>query len=220
MKMRKLWSALSVLILASGLHAGYMGFKTPDAGEWVVVVYHNPDGSDMEQKMIYLGETRMKGKTAEGIEMQMKLPQNNGINATQVWIGKKDRDTLKYVMSMNGQLMCVTDQSSGMVPEMQESPPSTETPEAYDPAKHPVLKSETYTTPTGKKVHAAVYKEGSREVWVSSEIPFGIVKVVDNGKTVAYLKDFGKGAKPAIPVEEAKACQPMDFGNMLKGFGF
>lgn len=220
MNISKIWSAVAALILAAALHADYMGFKTPEVGEWAVVVYHNPDGSDMEQKMIYLGETQMQGKTAEGIEIQMKLPQDNGINATQVWIGKKDRDTLKYVMSMNGQLMCVTDQSMGMVPEMQESPPSAETPEAYDPAKHPAFKSETYTTPTGKKVHAAVYKEGTREVWVSSEIPFGIVKVVDNGDTIAYLKDFGKNAKPVISVEQAKACQPMDFGNLLKGFGF
>ncbi|OMH41423.1 hypothetical protein BLW93_00640 [Desulfurobacterium indicum] len=96
-----------------------------------------------------------------------------------------------------------------MGPQVQENP-HTKTPEEFKPTK-PKIRFGIYKTPTGKKVPVAIFKTKNGETWVSSNVPFGIVKQVENGKVTMFLEDFGAGKKTKIPLNEAKNCQPFNF---------
>jgi hypothetical protein len=83
------------------------------------------------------------------------------------------------------------------------------------PADKPDLKYGTYTTPTGKTLAVAIYTTAQGESWVSSEVPFGIVKMISGGKTVMELQDYGTiGAKSLITDSEVENCQ--DLSAMMK----
>ena len=193
----------------------YTGFKEPKKGDWVVYNVNVKDGMQMEQKIVFVGEATMEGKKVHGIELVLNMT-GEGPGVSQMWIEEKTEMPLKYVMQMGPQLMCMRMNFQQMMPA--DKMPSTQTPEEYSPDK-PVVRYDTYTTPTGKRVRVAVFKNENGEVWVSSSVPFGVVKVIDNGKTVLTLKDFGSGAKPTLPVSKAIECQPVDMGEMMGGFG-
>ncbi|WP_201352881.1 hypothetical protein [Hydrogenimonas urashimensis] len=227
----KLWTRIvtalvSLLFATAATASNYTGFKELKKGEWAILVMKMGKGSKMKEKLIYLGEAKIDGKPAYGVEIIIDNPQMRGFGGvSQIWMDKKSDEEIKMVMQQGPQLMCMSMNMAGMM--QQQEKPMTKTPEAYSPEK-PALRFGTYTTPTGKKVHVAVYKSqkgdlpdanAEGEIWVSSETPFGIVKMVSNGKTVMYLEDFGKGAKPRIPVSKAIQCQPMDFGQMMGGMG-
>ena len=217
MKIEKsvLFALALAFFLSDAFAAKYTGFKEPEKGDWAVLSMNLDKGGKMEEKLIYLGETTMDGQKAYGVELQVEIPQA-GEMISQFWTNKKTDEELKYVIKRGEQLMCM----SASMPDMEEESqkPMTKTPEEYSPEK-PVLRFDTYTTPTGKKVDVAVFKTDDGEVWVSSETPFGIVKMIKNGRTVLYLKDFGTGAKPRIPVSQAASCKAMDLGALFGGFG-
>ena len=205
-----------LFVTSSALAAKYTGFKEPAKGEWAILVMNLEKGREMEEKMVYLGEAMMNGKTVYGVEARIHLPQQQRTMISQFWTDKKTNEEMKFVMKQGEQLMCMSASMPGMTDE--NSKPMTKTPDEFSPDK-PVLRYDTYTTPTGKKVHVAVFKSDEGEVWVSSDTPFGIVRMVKNGKDLIYLKDFGSGEKPLIPVSDAVGCKAMDLGQMFGGFG-
>lgn len=206
---------VALFMLGTVAEADYHGFKKPKKGEWIDMVINN-SRMQLHQKILFLGNTTMNKKTVYGIEMKTQPMQI----IMQSWAQKKEEGgaMVKAVMRMGGQLICI----SGDDPSMQEKMgkiPDINTPETFDPRKHKPTRYTTYTTPTGKKVSIAIYKtDGKGETWVSSEVPFGIVKMTDNnGQLIAHLHDFGNDGKPVIAIQQAKECQPMNLGQMLGG---
>ncbi|WP_456383455.1 hypothetical protein [Hydrogenimonas sp.] len=203
------------LFVSHAFAAKYNGFKELKKGEWAILSMDLGNEGKMKEKLVYIGEATMDGTRAYGVEIEVNLPQA-GTMISQFWTNLKTDEELKYVMKHGDKLMCMSASMPGMTEK--DAKPMTKTPEEFSPEK-PILRFDTYTTPTGKKVHVAVFKTDDGEMWVSSETPFGAVKMIKNGKTVLYLEDFGTRARPKIPLSEALSCKPVDIGEMFKGFG-
>jgi len=65
--------------------------------------------------------------------------------------------------------------------------------------------------------------ENNIEIWLSSEVPFGIVKIIDwssgieTGEIIAWLQDFGlAGGGLKISESEMLNCKKMNFPNLAK----
>ena len=123
---------------------------------------------------------------------------------SQIWMDPDTKKAIKYVMDMNGQITCL---EPADIP--QDAVPKGDN--GY-PADFPNMRSDTYTTKTGKKVDAAVYDvTGLGEVWVSSEVPFGMVLTKTTQGSSMELYDFGtSGAKVRISESKAENCQSME----------
>jgi len=89
-------------------------------------------------------------------------------------------------------------------------PPETETPGQYDPSL-PSISYGTYPVPgSGETVTVAIFDVPGGEVWVSSQVPFGTVKVIASGTTAMYLYNFGtSGAHRDISKAEMENCMQM-----------
>ncbi|HIQ50351.1 MAG TPA: hypothetical protein EYH54_00090 [Nautiliaceae bacterium] len=87
----------------------------------------------------------------------------------------------------------------------QENEIYAETPDFFKPENIPENWEEfTFTTETGKVVKGIKFKTPKgEEIWLSSEVPFGIVKYIIGNYTVE-LRDFGEGEKIKISIEEVK----------------
>ena len=179
--------------------SGYTGFMAPAAGQWAEYVYTN--GEESHLKMEYIGQDTVDGKTCTGFEMTVS---GEGETIMQIWTETATGQAVKYVMKMGDQVICMD------VGESPYEPPETETPGEYEP-NLPDISYGTYTTPTGKTVNVAKFAIGGGETWVSSQVPFGMVKVVDaSEETTMYLYDFGTtGAQRDISKEEMENCQEM-----------
>lgn len=185
-----------------GTLPGYTGFIAPAEGQWVEYVV-STNGEESRQKMEYIGEDTVAGKRCTGFEMTMTIP-GQGESIMQIWTDVATQQAVKYVMKMGDQVICMD------VSQSPYEPPETETPGSYDPDL-PNISYGTYTTPTGKTVNVAKFVTSGGEGWVSSQIPFGMVKSIDaSGKTIMYLYDFGtSGAHRDISGAEMESCIPM-----------
>lgn len=184
----------------------YTGFMEVSPGAWSEIVMKDPSsGKEMHRKVVYVGKENIDGKDAQGIELSIAQGENNIL--AQIWLEEGKYIPVKYVVKMNSQVFCVSQsQIESYLPQNQQ--PSLETPEEYSPNK-PNISFGTYTTPTGKTVHVAKFKsDNGGEAWVSSEVPFGFVKTLDeNGNEVLYLYDFGlSGGKVEISKDELENC--------------
>jgi hypothetical protein len=187
--------AIILLPACDGTTSGYTGFIAPAEGQWAEYVI-STNGEESHQKMEYIGQDTVDGKTCTGFEMTFSEQEET---IMQIWTEVATGQAVKYVVKMGDQVMCM---NVGQSPE----PPETETPNEYDP-NLPNISYGTYTTPTGKTVNVAKFATGS-EVWVSSQVPFGMVKVIDDsGETTMYLYDFGTtGAQRDISKTEMENC--------------
>jgi hypothetical protein len=184
-----------------GAPSSYTGFMTPAAGQWVE--YDIPtDGEVSRQKMEYIGQDTVDGKTCTGFEMTMTV-SGQGETIVQIWTDVATQQAVKYVMKMQGQVLCLDLSQS-------PQPPQTGTPGQYDPNLTNISYG-TYTTPTQKTVDVAKFAVGGGEGWVSSQVPFGMVKAIDaSGKTIMSLYDFGtSGARRDISEQEMENCMQM-----------
>ena len=187
--------AITLLPACDDTSSGYTGFIAPAEGQWAEYVI-STNGEESHQKMEYIGQDTVNGKTCTGFEMTISGQEET---IMQIWTETATGQAVKYVVKMGDQVMCM---NVGQSPE----PPETETPGEYDP-NLPNISYGTYTTPTGKTVNVAKFATGS-EVWVSSQVPFGMVKVIDDsGETTRYLYDFGMtGAQRDISKTEMEDC--------------
>ncbi len=184
-----------------GVPGAYTGFMSPAQGQWVDYIIVS-EGEEYHQKMEHIGQDTVDGKTCVGFEMTMTIPQQ-GETIMQMWTDAATQQLVKYVMKMGDQVICVD------VSQSPYEPPETETPGEYDP-NLPNVSYGTYTTPTGKTVNVAKFAVSGGESWVSSQVPFGMVKLVDSGATVMYLYDFGtSGAERDISKAEMESCMQM-----------
>jgi hypothetical protein len=190
-----LLSAITLLPACHGTSSGYTGFMAPAAGQWAEYVT-STGGEESPYKMEYIGQDTVDGKTCTGFEMTMSWEEET---IMQTWTEVATGQVVKYVVKMGEQVICMNVGGSF-------EPPETETPSQYEP-NLPDISYGTYTTPTGKTVNVAKFTTES-EVWVSSQVPFGMVKVInDSGETINYLYDFGTtGAHRDISKAEMEDC--------------
>ena len=201
--MKKVIGVVVALLLAITLSpacddttSGYTGFMAPAAGQWAEYVYTN--GEESHLKMEYIGQDTVDGKTCTGFEMTVSGEEET---IMQIWTEDATGQAVKYVVKMGGQVICMD------VSQSPYEPPETETPGEYEPDL-PDITYGTYTSPTGKTVNVAKFAIDGGETWVSSQVPFGMVKVVDaSEETTMYLYDFGTtGAQRDISKTEMENC--------------
>jgi hypothetical protein len=191
--------AITLLPACEETPSGYTGFIAPAEGQWAEYVI-STDGEESHQKMEYIGQDTVDGKTCTGFEMTMSGQEET---IMQIWTETATGQAVKYVVKTGEYVICM---NVGASPE----PPETETPSEYDP-NLPNITYDTYTTPTGKTVNVAKFATDGGETWVSSQVPFGMVKIInDSGETTMYLYDFGMtGAQRDISKTEMENCTQM-----------
>ncbi len=197
------WIIILVVFATALFSMPYTGFMKLQKGAWAKYEILSQD-KNATLTLKYLGTTLYKGKKVNIVESEMVIDGYKIV--TQNWSAVDNDAVIKKVITKTPtSVICFEEEMIGM---MGDNTPyyHTKTPKEYSPKK-PNIKIATYTLPNGKKIKAAIFKDKGLEVWVSSQVPFGIVKVVENGKTTMRLVDFGlSGAKPAISLKEAQSC--------------
>ncbi len=195
--MRKI-ALLLWLLITTLLASHYSGFMPLKTGEWAKYKIITQKGTNT-LLLKFLGTKSYKGVKVNIVEMVM------GDIINQIWSAVGDDRIIKKMITKTPQgIVCMSEE---MVGKQEEPLYHTRTPKEYAPQK-PKIRFGHYILPNGKKLDVAIFPTKEGEVWVSSEVPFGIVLVKEDGKTVMKLIDFGKGAKPSIPLQELQECNP------------
>ncbi len=169
--------------------AKYSGFMELKAGQWAETVMKGSQGTmKMRVELIENSPDLAKYQIITGEE-----------EVSQIWYDKKAKKAVLYVLESGDNVICV---------DVDQAPMSyiTSDDTAY-PADKPDMESGIYTTPTDKEVVVGKFLGSANEVWVSSEVPFGIVKIIHNGQITMQLYDFGTiGAKSLIDSADVAKC--------------
>jgi len=186
----------------------YTGFMQLSKGAWAKYEVYNENGQKIIMTTKFLGKIKYKGLDVNVIEIENIMPKSFE-SIVQYWSAVGNDKMVKKMITKTSQgIMCMSEEMVGMMGG-EEAQYHTTTPKEFSPKK-PNIKFGTYKLPNGKSVKVAIFKDGKSEAWVSSEVPFGLVLVKENGKIVMRLIDYGlKGAKAKIPLKEAKSCAPM-----------
>lgn len=195
----------------------YNGFLTPTEGAWSELM----NGAEDSQRSVYLGERMVNNILAYGVEMELIVSKDKNVVA-QVWRDKKSDEIVEIVTKLKGEneILCIDDSLiRTLIPTFDSSLPVIKTPEEYGLDNKYTY--DTFTTKTGKTVKAAKFiDENNMEIWLSSEVPFGIVKIIDwssvtkTGEIMAWLQDFDlTGGEQKISETEMANCQRINFPN-------
>lgn len=197
----------------------YTGFLKPEQGAWSETIFIDQDNNvESLRKSIYLGEKIIDNIPAYGIEMEL-IVSNDKSAITQIWLDKESNETVKIVSKLKGkdEVICISDSLMEVLIPSFGSSFDFLFPTVKTPVKYGSLNKYTYgtfATETGKTIQVAKFvDENNMEIWISSEVPFGIVKVADtkSNKIISYLRDFGlAGAKPKISETEMINCKKID----------
>jgi len=200
----------------------YTGFLKPGQGAWSETIFIDQDNNvESLRKSIYLGEKIIDNIPAYGIEMEL-IVSNDKSAITQIWLDKKLNETVKIASKLKGkdEVVCISNSlMEALIPSFSSSFdflfPTVKTPVKYGSGNiNNKYTYGTFMTETGKTIQIAKFvDENNLEIWVSSEVPFGIVKVADtkSNKIISYLRDFGlTGAKPKISETEMINCKKID----------
>jgi len=196
----------------------YTGFLIPKPGAWSEIMFIGQGGKESLQRSIFLGEKTIEGVLTYGIEIDSNVSDNTN-TILQIWLDKKSDKAVKIVSKSkkNNEVVCVNESFMKLlVPSFESFLPA-----AFTPARYSSINQYTYgtfTTETQKTIQVAKFvDENKTEIWVSSEVPFGIIKAVntENNKVVVYLRDFGlTGAKPKISETEMINCTKKGLFNL------
>ncbi|MEM1579163.1 MAG: hypothetical protein QXN34_05550 [Archaeoglobaceae archaeon] len=173
----------------------YKGFKDMQKGEWAqwksdnqVITY------------VFVGKETINGKTASGIEFSSEFQGRRA--AIQIWISE-DGSAVKYVAKFPEGVFCVP-----LTFVQTKNVPSSSTPEEYTPKKISEMRYELGKhTVSGKIINVVKIFFGKNETWISGEVPFGMVKMMSEGKTILELIDFGAGKSAEISLSEVLNCK-------------
>jgi len=198
----------------------YTGFLKPKQGAWSEIVFIDQEGKKSLQRSVYLGEKVIGEVLAYGIEIDSNV-SNNTNSILQIWLDKKLDKAVKIVSKskIKNEVVCVDESFMKLlVPSFEAFLPA-----AFTPVRYSSINQYTYgtfTTETEKTIQVAKFvDENNMEIWLSSEVPFGIIKAVntENNKVVAYLRDFDlAGAKPKISETEMINCTKKGLFNLPK----
>ena len=174
-----------------------MGFSSMSPGDWSET--RTPDGDRSIWK--FIGDDTWQGRACLVLEFES---YSSGQSSTmQMWIDKTTLEAVVSIIEMDGELVRMDPTASTDVPGEDEpwEEPTTEN-----------VGTEKYTTPTSKTVTATIYRTqtdyGVSEDWVSSEVPFNLVKNLMDGSLISSLYDFGTGAARRITKQQAEAAEP------------
>ena len=145
-------------------------------------------------------------KTGGVIKIQTEVDFEGEEMVTQIWYDETTKEMTEMITKSAGMVMCFdAEQIEGMAEDVEP-----EIGETYE-GQIPDIGYGTYTTPTGKTVSVAKFKSGATEMWVSDEVPFGIVKIADDSiGDLTVLYDFGTtGAVNKISAEDLANCQTL-----------
>lgn len=202
----------------------YTGFLEPKQGAWSEIM----NGAEDLQKIVYLGERNIQNVPSYGVEIQSVVSKGkSGNTIVQIWRNVKTDEIVEIVSKIEGKkdVICV-DKSlmQILLPTFNISIPAIKTPEQYNPKNKYVYDS--FTTKTGKIIQVAKFiDENNVEIWLSSEVPFGIVKVIKwvgekekgEGEVIAWLQDFGlEGGYAEISETQMNNCKRIFFPNLSR----
>jgi len=196
----------------------YTGFLKPENGAWSELM----NGAEDLQKLVYLGEKNIHNISAYGVEIESIISGNKNA-VTQVWRDKESNEIVKIVSKLKGkdEIICVDDALMKIfIPSFDLSLPAIKTPEEY--SLNNKYTYEIFTTKVGKTIQTAKFiDENNMEIWLSSEVPFGIVKIIDrnseSGEIIAWLQDFGlSGAEAKISESEMLNCKKINFPDLTE----
>ena len=195
--------------------SSYTGFMKMNKGAWTEVVTNYSSGKSTHQKAIYLGKETIGGVPSNRIEVRGNTEDGSHF-VVQLWIKQGTRFDIVKVASKgfkdDPSTYCANKSLiEKFMPNFKSQIPSVDTPNQYQPTL-PDITFGSYTTPTGKTVPVAKFKGNAGEGWVSSKVPFGMVKMIDTTvnppKTTVYLYDFGlTNGQPELSDEEIAHCK-------------
>lgn len=209
----------AVLFIRSRSDEGaYTGFLKPEKGAWSELM----NGAEDLQRLVYLGEKNIHNIPAYGVEIE-SIVSGNKSAITQVWRDKESNEIVEIVSKLKGEdeVICIDDSLMRIfMPSFDLSLPAIKTPVEY--SLNNKYAYDTFTTKTGKTIQVAKFiDENNMEIWLSSEVPFGIVKIIDrnseSGEIMAWLQDFGlSGAGAKISEAEMLNCKKINFPNLAE----
>ena len=202
-------TAAAVLATSGAAQAGPCadkGPKLPAAGNWVT--YHSDSG---DIKMTYIGHetagerlemtvnrTGRNGEPMNGV-IQMVVPgyPYEMTQVTEMVMQMGDRPPMK----MSGDMLAM----------MRSRMPANNQLSADACARLTVVGRESITVPAGtfQTTHYRDAQSGT-DVWVDKSVPFGMVKVINGGRTMV-LQEKGTGGHTAI------TGTPQDMGAGMRG---
>lgn len=183
---------------------GYTGYMEQKAGQWVEYDLQTEKGA-MRQRITYLGLETIEGVQALGYEVRTDF--QGATSFAQIWMDDSMRG-VKYASKEQGIVIC--NNASGNMQGLYAMG-AAGTPEEFDPAGKPSV--EEYTTISGKTIEVAKYTSSDAETWVSSYVPFGLVRAVnkETGIVVLTLYDYGIiGGERTITKEDLGNCKSRD----------
>ncbi len=179
----------------------YKGFPDYEPGMWVV--YRLFGGARVQLKVV--GKETLDGREALGFEMTALAPD---ASIAQAWFSSSG-GLLEYAIKRGDQVTCISylaQVNTAALPFVGEGWRST--PPEYEGEKE---YEEVQSTPKGAKVKVVQFSSPIGEAWVSGEVPFGIVKEIQDGDTIREVYDYGfSGATRDISMDELANCWEWD----------
>ncbi len=170
----------------------------PQMGHWALYQVQDPEIGTMDMRMAIVGREEVDGEPRYWVEMKMSTPQGEMI--MQVLVPRYPYDAAdisQMIMKGPGQpAMRMPEQMLGMMRE-QAGGPGQEMTRVCDGAE--MVGKEGVTVQAGSfDTEHYRFPDESTNVWVSREIPFGVVRM-DSPDTGMELKDHGTDAESSIP---------------------
>lgn len=182
----------------SDLLGVYKGFKTMQKGDWAKWRIYDKQITTL--MYIFAGREVLEGKSVSGIELS-KIEEGQE-QVIQIWF-TDDGKAIKYVIKVPQGVFCMP-----ISPVENENLPSTSTPDEYEPQRIVKLRYELGKhTVGGKVINVVKIFMDKNETWISGDVPFGMVRVLIEGKTVMDLLDFGSGLSLKISFNEVLNCK-------------
>jgi len=188
----------------------YTGFLKPQKGAWSELVIIDGEGNESSQRSIYLGEKTVEGIRAYGVETDPNVLDNAG-SVLQVWYEYNTDEIIKIANRAKKEegITCINAPLlETLFPTLKAYLPTIVTPDKYSSMNKYTYG--TFTTETNKTIQVAKFIDTHEtEIWLSSEVPFGVIKGVfmPTNKTIVHLRDFGlSGASPIISEIQINNC--------------
>ena len=188
----------------------YTGFLKPQKGAWSELMIIDDEGNQSLQRSIYLGESTIEGVRAYGVETDPNVLDSDG-SVLQVWYEYSTDEIFKIASKAKKEkeVTCINvSLMKTLFPTLDMYLPTIVTPDKYSSINDYTYGS--FTTETNKTVKIAKFIDDyETEIWLSSEVPFGVIKGVflPTNLTVVYLRDFDLfGAAPIISEAQINNC--------------
>ncbi|MFQ5815238.1 MAG: hypothetical protein ACE5G7_01945 [Candidatus Hydrothermarchaeaceae archaeon] len=183
---------------SAGLYTGYPDYEP---GMWVV--YRIFGGAKIKFEVV--GKETFNEREALGFEMSVLDAE---ASITQAWFTKSG-ELVKYAIKRGGQVTCILELGAvnrAALPFVGEgwksTPPEFEGEREYE---------QVQSIANGAKINIARFSSPVGEAWVSGEVPFGVVKELQDDEVISELYDYGSsGATRDISLEELLNCWKFD----------